>query len=51
MDVEGVLLAAVCHSCEAVRVDTLELAITNPRATEAPGALELKVGCSVTWAR
>lgn len=39
-----VLLAAMAHPSETVRLDCLELVATSPKATEPPGVLELKVG-------
>lgn len=42
MPTAQVLLAAVHHSSEAVRVDCLELVAVNPKPTEPPGTLELQ---------
>jgi hypothetical protein len=42
-DVLKVLMGAIQHDCESVRIDCLELACVNPKYSEAPGKLELKV--------
>jgi len=39
----ALLRAGVAHASEAVRIDVLELACVNPRASEPPGALELEL--------
>ncbi|GAX83456.1 hypothetical protein CEUSTIGMA_g10881.t1 [Chlamydomonas eustigma] len=43
MDLNKVLMGAIQHSCESIRIECLELACVNPKYSEAPGKLELKL--------
>ncbi len=43
-----VILDAIIHASESVRVDCLEMVCTNARTSEPPGTLELKVCVSHT---